>query len=54
MKDELNGKIVKKFFGLRAKTYSYLICDGNKNKKEKDTKKCLIKRKLKIENYKHC
>ena len=27
MKDELGGKIVVKFVGLRAKTYSYLIDD---------------------------
>ena len=28
MKDELVGKIKKKFVGLRAKTYSYLTDDG--------------------------
>ena len=39
MKDELGEKIVKKFVGLRAKTYSYLIDDGSENKKAKDTKK---------------
>ena len=42
-----------KFFGLRAKTYSYLIDDGSENKKAKDTKRCVIKRKLKLENYKN-
>ena len=36
-----------KFVGLRAKTYSYLIDDGSKDKKrKKGTKKCTIKRKL--------
>ena len=43
-----------KFFGLRAKTYSYLIDDGSKDKKAKGTKKCVIKRKLKFENFKNC
>ena len=28
MKDELSGKDMPKFVGLRAKTYSYLIDDG--------------------------
>ena len=29
MKDELGGKIMKKFVRLRANTYSYLIDDGS-------------------------
>ena len=41
-------------FGLRPKTYSYLIDDGDKNKKTKDAKKCVLKRKLKFKAYKHC
>ena len=53
MKDELGGKIMTKFFGLRAKTYSYLIDDGSEDKKAKNTKKCVIKRILKFENYKN-
>ena len=39
MKDELGGKFMKKFVGLRAKTYSYLIDDGSEGKKAKGTKK---------------
>ena len=54
MKNELGGKIMIKFVGLRAKTYSYLIDDGSIDKKAKGTKKCVIKRKLKYENYKNC
>ena len=40
-----------KFGGLTAKTYSCLIHDCSKDKKAK--KKCVIKRKLKFENYKN-
>ena len=47
MKDELGGKIMTKFVGLRAKTYSsYLIDESSKDKKAKGKKKCGIKRKL--------
>ena len=43
---------MKKVFGLRAKTNSYLIDDENEDqKKQKGTKKCVIKRKFKFENY---
>ena len=41
MKDELGGKIMTKFVGLQAKTYSYLIDDGSEDK-TKGTKKCVI------------
>ena len=54
MKDELGEKIVTKFFGLRAKTYSYLTDDDSEDKKGKSTKKCAIKRKLEFENYRNC
>ena len=54
IKDKLGGKIITKFVGLRAKTYSYLIDDSSQDKKAKGTKKCVIKRKLEFENYKNC
>ena len=54
MKDELVGKIMKEFLGLRAKTYSYLIDDSCEDKKSRGTKMCVIKRKLKFEDYKSC
>ena len=51
MKDKLDEKIMKKFATLRPKTYSYLIDDSAKSK---GIGKCVIKAKLKFENYKHC
>ena len=54
MKDELGGKITIKFAKLRAKTYNYFIDDVSEDKKAKGTKKSVIKRKLKFENYKNC
>ena len=53
MKDQLGGKYMTKFFGLRAKTYNYLINDGSEDEKSKGARKCAIKRKLKFENYKN-
>ena len=38
MEDELGVKNMTKFAGLRSKTYSYLIDDGNNDKKAKGTK----------------
>ena len=54
MKDELGGQIMKGFVGLRAKTYSYLKDNNAEDKKVKSTKKCVIKRKLKLQEYKNC
>ena len=54
MKDELGGKIITEFVTLRPKTYSFLTDDGKENKKAKGTKKCLIKKKIKFNDYKNC
>ena len=54
MKDELGGKIMTKFVALRPKTYSYLTDDCEEDKKAKETKKCVIKRELKLNDYKYC
>ena len=51
MKDELDGNIMTKFVGVRAKCYSYLVDDSSKDKTEKNTGKCVIKRNLKLEYY---
>ena len=54
MKDELGGKIITEFVTLRPKTYSYLTDDGKEDKKGKGTKKCIIKRMIKFDDYKKC
>ena len=51
MKDELGGKIMKEFIGLKRKCYSTLMDDDRVNKKAKRTKKCVIKRCLMFDNY---
>ena len=51
MKDELGGKIITE---LRPKTYSFLTDDGKEDKKAKGTKKCIIKKMIKFNDYKKC
>ena len=50
MKDELGGMIIT----LRLKTYSFLTDDGKEDKKAKGTKKCVIKKMIKFNDYKKC
>ena len=54
MKDELRDKIITEFVTLRPKTYSYSTDDGKEDKKAKGTKKCVIKRMIKFNDYKNC
>ena len=54
MKDELGGKIITEFVTLRPKTYSYLTDDCKEDKKAKGTKKCVIKRMIKFNDYENC
>ena len=54
MKDELGGKIITEFVTLRPKAYSFLTNDGKEDKKAKGTKKCIIKRMIKFNDYKKC
>ena len=54
MEDELDGKIITECVTLRPKTYSFLTDDGKEDKKAKGTKKCIIKKKIKFNDYKKC
>ena len=54
MKDELGGRVITEFVALRPKTHSYLTDDCKEDKKTKGTKKCVIKRMIKFDDYKNC
>ena len=54
MKDKLGGKIIMEFVTLRPKTYSFLTDDGKEDKKATGTKKCIIKKLIKFNDYKKC
>ena len=54
MKDELGGTIITEFATLRPKTYSFLTDDGKEDKKAKGIKECVIKKKIKFNDYKKC
>ena len=55
-KDETNGKPITEFVGLRAKCYTYDV----EGKSTKDSKKCkgikkvVVKKRLTIDDYRHC
>ena len=54
MKDESGGEIFMEFIALRPKTYSYLTDNDKTDKKAKGTKKCVIKKMIKFDDYKKC
>ena len=54
MKDELGGGIITEFVALRPNIYSYMIDELIEMKKAKGTKKYVIKKMLKFEDYKKC
>ena len=54
MKDEPGGKINTECVTLRPKTFLFLTDDGKEDKKAKGTKKCVIKKMIKFNDYKRC
>ena len=54
MKEELGGKIMKEFIGLRPKMYSYKIGEKDEPKKCKGIRKCVVKKTISFEDYKRC
>jgi len=54
MKDELGGKIMLEFVGLRAKFYSYKMLDDEETKKCRGIKKSVVDKTISFEDYKKC
>ena len=54
MKDELGGDIITEFVALRPKAYSYITNNFIEMKKAKGTKKCIVNKMLRFEDYKTC
>ena len=54
MENELGGEIIMEFIALRPKTYSYLTNNDKIDKKAKGTKKCVVKKMTKFDDYKKC
>ena len=50
--DGLGGNTMKEFCALRAKTQPYLMEDDSETKRAKGVKRCVIKRRLMLGNYK--
>ena len=53
-KDEVAGKCIEEFVGLRAKLYSYKMYEGEETKKCKGVRKMVVKRSIAHEDYKTC
>ena len=54
MKDELGGDIITEFVALRPEAYSYITNNFIEMKKAKGTKKCVVNKMLRFEDYKKC
>ena len=53
-KDEVEGKQITHFIGLRPKLYSFKVEDGKDKKKCKGVKKSVVEKEIKFEHYKEC
>ena len=53
-KDELGGDIITEFVALRPKAYSYVTNNFIEMKKAKGTKKCVLNKMVRFEDYKKC
>jgi hypothetical protein len=54
-KDELNGKIMDEFIGLRSKLYAYkLFANGNETKKAKGVKKNVVQKEICFDDFRKC
>ena len=53
--DELDRRVMTEFMAPRSKLYVYkTLRDGRGDKKCKGVKKCVLKKLLKFDYYKHC
>ena len=54
MKDELGDDIITEFVALRPKAYSYITNFFIEMEKAKGTKKCVVNKMLRFDDYKKC
>ena len=53
-KDEVAGRIVEEFVGLKAKLYSFKMFEGEESRKCKGVKKSVVEKSITHEDYKEC
>ena len=53
-KDEVAGRYIEEFVGLREKLYSYKMFEGKESKKCKGVKKSVVNKSITHEDYKNC
>ena len=53
-KDEVAGRYIEEFVGLRAKLYSYKMFEGKESKKCKGVKKSVVNKSITHEDYNNC
>ena len=53
-KDEVGGKVIDEFVGLRANLYLYKMFEGEESKKCKGVKKSVVKKSITHKDYKKC